>query len=213
MNTETIDWQQETLKYDRAHDRLRFVARVLGKLPIHALLDIGCSTAKLKSLLADDVEYFGCDISDQARSRLGGGHFQRMDLNISSDFLYFAGRGINAIHVGGVVEYLERPEEMLANARELLSQGDYLVISIINFRSRKFSSPENWHPAWIYRPTLREFRHCLTNAGWEIERQLPVFRHDERGIRWEAILAKVLGVDSPWTQTLARQFLIVAKAR
>lgn len=212
MSIPTIDWQRETLKYDRAHERLRSVARVLAKHPIHCLFDIGCSTGMLKRLLPAGVEYYGCDISDQARENLDGEHFQRMDLNVSSDFLYFAGRGIDAIHVGGVVEYLQRPAEMLANARALLAAEGLLVVSIINFRSRKFTSPENWHPAWIYRPTLEEFRHCLKNSGWRVERQIPLFRHEDRRIGMKATVARVLGVDSPWAQKTARQFLLVARA-
>src|SRR5262245_10419139 len=94
-------WEKETLKYQVAHFRLRFVARLLRKLPQRRLLDLGCSGAALKSLLGPHFSYYGCDIASWARQVLGPEFFQQIDFNREYDLSRFAPRQIDVVHIGG----------------------------------------------------------------------------------------------------------------
>ena len=85
------------------------------------MLDIGCSTAALRRLLPRDCDYYGCDVAPHAAGALAVDHFRQLDFNRSCDLAAFAGRGIDAIHLGGVLEYLARPAELLRSARRQAS--------------------------------------------------------------------------------------------
>src|SRR5438046_1055781 len=136
-------WQQETTLYSRPHPRLRTMARLLRRLPQRRLLDVGCSTAALRDLLPASFVYHGCDIADHARTKLPPGRFAQVDFNKSVDLSAFAGRGIDVVHVGGVLEYLERPGDLLRALHDLVPAGSPLVVSIINFESRRYARPKS----------------------------------------------------------------------
>src|SRR5262245_60035585 len=109
------------------------MAQMLSKFPQRRLLDVGCSTAVLQRLLPADYDYYGCDVADHACQSLDADHFRQIDLNRSCDLSAFAGRGIAVIHVGGVLEYLECPDELVGELRRLVPRGSPLLLSIINF--------------------------------------------------------------------------------
>jgi SAM-dependent methyltransferase len=208
----TIDWQQETQKYDRPHRRLLEMARWLKALPQRRLLDVGCSTTALRRLLPPDFHYYGCDITDHARQSLEPGHFRQMDFNVNCDLQAFAQESIDVIHIGGVLEYLERPPELLQDLRRLVKLGSPMVLSIINFHGKKFSDAGCHHPGWIYKPSLPEFRQVLQQHGWQIKRQAAFLDKNGPRAKLTSWWANCLGVDHPWTRRRARQFILLALA-
>jgi SAM-dependent methyltransferase len=206
-------WQKETTLYDTPHLRLRIMARWLRELPQRRLLDIGCSTARLHSLLPDDYRYFGCDIADHARRHLPTGHFLQMDLNQTCDFSAFAHQGIDVIHIGGVLEYLQRPGPVLRALRDLVAGDSPMVLSVINFAARRYAQAAAHHPAWVFKPRLEEFVTLLGNEGWAVERVLPFLNKKGLGNWWFQFWTKRLGADAPWIHKRARQFILLARAR
>ena len=50
MALPTIDWTEESARYDEAHLRLVEMGRLVSLMPSRRVLDIGCSTAKLKQV-------------------------------------------------------------------------------------------------------------------------------------------------------------------
>jgi SAM-dependent methyltransferase len=208
-----VDWHDETLRYDRPHARLVAMARLLRSLPQRRVLDIGCSTAALRTLLPPDCDYYGCDFTPHARAVLAADHFCQLDFNRSCDLSAFAGRGIDAIHIGGVLEYLLRPAELLRSARTLVAAGSPLLVSIINFEAAAFARREAHHLGWIYKPRLEELRQALAEHGWSVHRQIP-FRGKRAVREWLfRRRAEARGVDHPWTRRHARQFILLARAR
>jgi SAM-dependent methyltransferase len=207
-----MDWQQETQKYDRPHRRLREMARWLTALPQRRLLDVGCSTAALRRLLPADFHYHGCDITDHARHNLPPGHFLQKDFNVDCDLAAFAPARIDVIHIGGVLEYLERPAELLRELRRLVRRDCPMVLSMVNFQGRKFSAAAGHHAGWIWKPLLPELRQLLQQCGWRMRKQAAFL--DKTGPR--ALLttwwANRLGVDHSWTRRRARQFILLAVA-
>ena len=206
-----LDWQQETLRYDAPHPRLALCSHMLRRMPQRRLLDVGCSTATLKSLLSADYDYFGCDVADHAGDALGD-RFHQIDFNETSDLSCFAGRDIDVIHVGGVLEYLRQPDELLHGLRRLVDSQTPLVLSIINFDSAYYADGEKHHPGWIFKPRLDALRTMLLKSGWGVERQLPFVG---RGRLRDALLravARGVGVDHAIVRQTARQFVFVARA-
>ena len=138
MTQATVDWQQETKLYQRPHPRLVEMARLIRSLPHRRILDIGCSTGTLGTLLPADFDYYGCDVADHAEAVLAAGRFRQIDFNQAADLSFFEGRGLGLISIGGVLEYLQRPQDLLFAARGVVAPGAHLVVSIINFESQKF---------------------------------------------------------------------------
>ena len=205
-------WAQESTIYWKPHPRLRFMANVLARQPQRRLLDIGCSGATLRDLLPASYTYFGCDITDEASRRLPNGHFLRRDFNDTAELSFFAAKQIDALHVGGVLEYLREPDQLLIEARTLVPAGAPLVLSIINFEGTHYSATHTHHAKWIYRPGLDSFVELVGNAGWAVERIWPFI--EKRGLKhlWFQGWAKLLGARHRWTRRRARQFILLARA-
>jgi predicted TPR repeat methyltransferase len=205
-------WTRESAHYWRPHPRLRVMAKILTRLPQRRLLDLGCSGAALRDLLPSSFTYFGCDITDQASKRLPDAHFLQRDFNESADLSFFVGRRIDVMHVGGVLEYLRAPEQLLSEARKLVPAGAALVLSIINFEGAYYSDLRRQHAGWIYQPGLDTLRRTLGTTGWAVERAWPF--SEKRGLKelWSRSWAKLLGPDHPWTRRRARQFILLARA-
>jgi SAM-dependent methyltransferase len=207
-----VDWQVESRLYDRAHPRLVMMAGLLAALPQRRLLDVGCATARLKQVLPPDFDYYGCDVTDHAASVLASDHFRQLDLNRSCDLAHFAGQGIDVVHVGGVLEYLERPQALLDACHRLVGPDGRMVVSIINFECQRYGQSESHHPGWIYKPTLGEFRQQLAAGGWQIERGLPLLgKGPLRGLAFAA-LSRLLKLEHPVIRRQARQFVFQVRA-
>lgn len=206
------EWQTETTLYQRPHPRLARMAALLKECQPTAVLDVGCSTATLASLLPSDIEYFGCDVTDHAARLLPPAHFQQRDLNADCDLSWFADRSIDAIHIGGVFEYLNDPGATLAEVRRLLKTGQPLVTSITNFAAARYRSRSDQHRWWIYRPSLGEFQNLLAENGWRV-RHTEAFL-DRRGPRQWIFDARRrwYNAEHPSLLNTALQYLFVADA-
>ncbi len=213
MALPTIDWTEESARYDEAHLRLVEMGRLVSLMPSRRVLDIGCSTAKLKQVLGDGFEYFGCDIADIAGHVLDGDHFRQIDFNRSVDLSAFHDRGIGTIHVGGVVEYLVDPEALLRAARQVVAGDGRMVLSIINFEAARYRDPAGHHFAWIYKPAVAEFLKALDASGWKIEEVRPFYRGGRARRLLRSMDRRYLDAGSRQARRDAEQFIILASAR
>jgi SAM-dependent methyltransferase len=180
-------------------------------MPQRTLLDVGCSTAALRSLLPGDFEYFGCDIADHARNAIDANHFLQIDINRECDLSFFANRGVNVVHIGGVLEYLHQPADLLRGLHNLLSSDGRLVLSIINFQSRRFVDRSTHHLGWVFKPSLDDMRRMLVAEGWAVEQEYPFF-HLPRMREWlRQWQSRLFGMNHAWTRFNAVQFILIAK--
>jgi predicted O-methyltransferase YrrM/SAM-dependent methyltransferase len=207
-----VDWQIESQLYDRAHPRLVMMARLLAALPQRRLLDVGCSTARLKQLLPADFDYYGCDVADHAAGVLAPDHFRQLDFNRTCDLAHFNGHGIDVVHVGGVLEYLQRPQALLDACHQLVGPTGRMMVSIINFECQRYRQPDSHHPGWIYKPTAEEFRQLLATSGWKIERGWPLLGKGRLRGFLLAALGRLLKLDHPAIRRQARQFVFQVRA-
>ncbi len=212
MIAATVNWPEEVKRYERAHPRLRKVARLICALHPRNVLDLGCATAALRGLLPAGIGYYACDVTDHAAAILPPDHFLQIDFNQTTDLSSFAGRGIALIHIGGILEYLERPDALLRAARALVPAGAPLIVTIINFEAEIHRTQVTHHPGWIFKPTLMQVHQLLAATGWTVERCLPVFRGKSAGRALGAALNWWLGSDHAVVRRQAEQFILVARA-
>lgn len=204
-------WQRESLIYRQPHRRLKQVARLLNDGPTRRLLDVGCGPAALRDLLAADFKYLGCDIASHAAPLLGE-NFLRQDFNVECDLNYFAGKGIDVVHVGGVLEYLHHPGQLLGEIRRVTGPGTRLIVTSTHFESHYYRDPACHHAHWVYKPTLPAFLELLASAGWLVKRVHPC-AHRLRGWRrplWR--LNRWLRPASPFVWLNSRQVIVEAEA-
>jgi len=205
-------WKEEGARYRTAHARLRLSARWLIGLPQRRVLDIGCASAVLSQLLPGDFAYFGSDITNDAARTLAPGHFLQRDFNRNQDLSYFSGQSIDAIHIGGVLEYLHSPQVLLSEARRLVPAGSPLVVSIINFEARYYAADSRHHAGWVFKPRFDEFLKLLQASGWRHDRVRPFLGRGELMNAWFGLWGRALGWNHPWMRRKALQFVILARA-
>ncbi len=205
-------WTEETLIYARPHPRLRFMAKQLCQGTPRRLLDIGCSAATLRDLLPADFVYFGCDITDHAAQRLPPGHFLQADFNRGDGLSFFKERTIEAIHIGGVLEYLHQPKTLLREARSLVPTNAPLLLSMINFQGERYRETRQHHPGWVFKPTLEEIRFALVECGWQVDRVWPFSEREGVKSYWFHGWAGLLGPHHPWIRQQARQYILQTHA-
>lgn len=200
-------WAEEAMIYSKAHPRLRLIAKLLSRQRQRQLLDIGCSSATLKQLLPADFDYYGCDITRLAEAQLPPGHFLQADFNTGVDLSQFQQQQIDCLHIGGVLEYLHRPKELLQAARQLVPVHTPLLITLINFEGNRFRSPSRHHEAWVYKPTTAALQSDLEQSGFRLRRIYPFTeRQGWRGFGFYRI-ANMLGPSHPWVKFQSRQFI------
>jgi len=207
------NWQVEALDYDRIHPRMQAMAGLIQAMPERSLLDAGCSAGTLQGLLPEDYEYFGCDITDHAASRLGPAHFQQLDLNATQDLSFFENRGIQLIHMGGFLEYMGRPRELLRSFHRVVGVGGRLIMSMTNFQCYRYRNvARTHHRAWLFKPQVEEVRETLASQGWCVEREIPFIGPLGWRTRLYRYLAESRGVNHRWTRKHAWLFITIARA-
>jgi SAM-dependent methyltransferase len=208
--TDEAYWRQESLLYSQPHRRLRLVARLINRSDRTRLLDVGCGPATLRTLLRPDIAYYGSDLIGHARPLLDD-RFEAQDFNRTCDLSAFADQAIDIVHVGGLLEYLQYPGQLLGEIRRV-APAALLVVTMVNFASHRFRDPASHHPRWIYKPTLPAFFDLLASAAWTVRRAYP-YADRLRGWRgWTWHLQRWLRPTAPFVWLNSRQVIVVAEA-
>ena len=157
-----------------------------------------------------DLEF---DITDHAASRLGPTHFQQLDLNATQDLSFFENRGIQLIHMGGFLEYMGRPRELLRSFHRVVGVGGRLIMSMTNFQCYRYRNvARTHHRAWLFKPQVEELREALASQGWCVEREIPFIGTLGWRTRLYRYLAEMRGVNHRWTRKHAWLFITIARA-
>lgn len=133
-------WNIENQKYSKPHFRLRKIANVLNDISrgnYVDLLDIGCGPATLKTLLPENINYFGIDIALQASAP------NLIELDIIKNEIKFGERRFDLIVASGVFEYLGGfQRQKLSEIHNILRENGHFILSYVNFdHFRKRVSP------------------------------------------------------------------------
>ncbi len=206
------DWKTETLAYNWVHPRLVAMSRLAQGLPGRRLLDVGCSAGTFGRLLPG-FEYFGCDVAEHARAELKPGHFEQLDLNGGGDVSVFADRGIDTVNIGGVLEYIAAPGELLAKLARIVRPGGYLVLSMVNFEADRYVPPATHHADWKYKPRLEDLLKVVEAASWDVQRVIPFVGPSGWRTPFLRMRLRSRGPNHRWTRKTAWLFFVVARAR
>ena len=119
------------------------------------LLDIGCGFFSNKFPFGSDVTYVGLDISDRAR-----------DVRADAHRLPFADASVDWVLLVGVLEHVDDPDRVLAEARRVLKPGGlgYVAVPFLQMH----------HAAQDYvRWTRQGFERLLADHDFAIEQMVP----------------------------------------
>ena len=203
-------WSAENLKFTTPHFRLRKSARIVHKIAGDRacdLLDVGCGPATLKTVLRENISYYGIDIAIH----------EPAPYLLEYDFLEapigFNGKRFDIVLAQGVFEYVgTHQDQKLAEISSLLTDDGRFVVSYVNFDHRARS---------IYWPysnmqSFSAFRRSLS-AHFTIERYFPVahnWRHSEPGKRLLQKVQLPMTVNVPVvSRTLAVEYFFVCARR
>jgi len=139
-------------------------------------LDVGCGTGEFISLLRDDFEVYGAEVSQRylqiARERYALPHLVAGELTTAG----FDGDFFDVIQMRGVLQHLPDPLAQLREACRVMKPGGLLVISatpnIASPAARVFGpyfrllAPDQM----VYDFSPRTLRRLLEKAGYRVER-------------------------------------------
>jgi SAM-dependent methyltransferase len=203
-------WATENLKYSVPHFRLEKVARVLNNIAGTtkcSLLDVGCGPATLRSLLAQNVDYYGIDIAiQQPDSHLIEADFVESPIVIENKTFDF-------VVAQGVFEYIGAAQEQkLIEIRDILKQHGKFILTYVNF--------DHSHKSiyWPYN-NIRSFANFYASITevFEVERCFPTSHrryHDEPQSRLMKALQSHINLNIPFiSRHFAVEYLFVCSKR
>ncbi|OGD86268.1 hypothetical protein A2164_03785 [Candidatus Curtissbacteria bacterium RBG_13_35_7] len=118
------------IKKKRLNKILELAFPVKGKL----VLDIGCSTGYLGSILQKKgAKVFGIDISKNAVKEARKQLFSAQELDLNEQKLPFKKNYFDLIIASEIIEHLFEPEKILKEIHRILKINGYLLITTPNF--------------------------------------------------------------------------------
>ncbi len=129
-------WSDESLSYDVLHERAATIARVAANRRPASVLELGCSTGKLRAefgRLCPEADYYATDISEVALREVADATTACTDLN--NDSIPFEGTNFDCIAGSGVLEYIDDVSSLLSSCRNRLRPDGRLVVSYVNRRA------------------------------------------------------------------------------
>lgn len=174
-----VPWVQR-LTYRPVHDA---VLRVLRRQHPRAVLDVGCGTGLLLARIGEELpeaRVVGCDFSagmlTQARGRDTGATLVQGDATA----LPFRDASFEALVSTEAFHWFPDQRAALTEFRRVLVPGGRLLLALVNPRfalagqlahlgSRLLGQPFFW-------PTTGEVRHLVRDAGFRVDRQVPIAR-------------------------------------
>lgn len=208
-------WQTESPRYGTPHLRLRQIAALVNERRPSSVIDLGCSTGAMASLVAP-AQYVGCDfVEPPAR----GFQFHRCDFN--REPLPEALPVVDAVVCSGLLEYVEDIPGLLAQVREHVHHDSVLVVSYVNMNhvlrvadmalGRTMCSHPDWRGFW----SPRDLPARIEEGGFRVVETYET----TRGLRPEGDVSTT--ADAPYrlrragraSRLLAHELLFVARPR
>jgi SAM-dependent methyltransferase len=193
-------WSKENLKFATPHYRMRKCAGVVNKIAgvgPRDLLDVGCGPGALKSLLRQNISYFGIDIAIHEHAP------NLIESDILESPISFNGKKFDIVVAQGVFEYMGRfQEQKFAEINDLLKRDGRFVVSYVNFDHRAQSvywPYSNVQPLGDFRASLARFftieKYFPTSHNWpHSEPGKPLIRALQVPIRLP-VLSRYLAVE------------------
>jgi predicted TPR repeat methyltransferase len=126
-------WRVRTQAFNTPHRRLCVIRDLIHSLPMTpaTLLDVGCGSCTLRSLLPAEIEYFGVDLTPRCfADQRNADHFEAVDLDQSP--AAFGSARFDAVVCSGVLEYIAHPDDFFCFLRKKVSPSGHLILSFTN---------------------------------------------------------------------------------
>lgn len=207
-------WTKAAARYGIPHLRLRQVARVICELSAKEVLDVGCSSGFLRTLLPG-IAYTGVDfISPDAEPEFP---FHQVDINREELPPSLVNQEV--IACSGALEYVADLPRVVSGLVSRLRPGGHLVATYYNFNhlsrlSAVIRGKSFWvHPDWRNFLSPSDFAEMLGKCGLKVQQVLPSFHSFKPSPRIEETvdLPCVFPRRRPWSHLTAHQFLFVAR--
>ncbi len=185
-------WIRENLKHVSPHFRLRKCGRIVNAIAQGRkcdLLDIGCGPATLRSVLADNIRYYGIDLAIHIPADY------LLEVDILKAPIAFGTMTFDIVVAQGVFEYVgSQQAEKLGEIAEILRPDGTFIVTYTNFAhrdSRMFEAYSNIQP-------LRDFKQDLARY-FRIRRSFPTSHNWHGGQPWRRT---PMAVNRPITPTI-----------
>lgn len=208
-------WTKAARRYGIPHLRLRQIAELVRLSGTASVLDVGCSSGFLRTLLPG-IDYRGVDFIAPSDSHA---EFPFWQVDFNRDALPTELSGLEAVVCSGSLEYVADLPAFLKALSDRLRPGGVFVASYYNFnhiarRWAVLTGRTFWtHPDWrgFYSPA--DFTGLLAKAGLSVTRIVPHWHALGPSPRIEETvdLPTVLPPRRPWSFLLAHQLLFVAR--
>lgn len=163
----------ETGYYPFSFLRDKVIAHFVRKLipKGHKILDLGCGTGRFISLLKDDFETYGMDISEWAIKEAKKRNCSTVFLNHSlehSDMFKFQFDGIVAINV---IEHFNNPKSCLEKLHLNIRPGGFLFIHmpVASNQISKYLLDRFYHDeTHVFIPSIKQLNALLDKTGFSL---------------------------------------------
>ncbi|MGE7999173.1 class I SAM-dependent methyltransferase [Lysinibacillus sp. NPDC093190] len=147
-------WIKENYKYKNVHFRLEKIAKIINMKSKKSadLLDIGCGTATLSTIIREDLNYFGIDIAPHSKEP------NIKELDIANSVIQFDERKFDVIVSSGLFEYLgDKHIEKMNEISNILEDRGIFIVSFSNMKHIKKPN----YPSWNNSESISVFKSNL----------------------------------------------------
>ena len=167
-------WNERSPDFHVVHARLRLIGELVAPLAgVRTVLDVGCASGALRSVLPPTVEYFGIDLARSVIAAHGDpSHFEVADLDGAPN--PFGERRFDLLVCSGVFEYVNDRAGFMRMLARKAAPGGWLVLSFTNHQHRKdglgwltgrFARYTDPHVNFLRIPAVRRL---LEASGWRV---------------------------------------------
>lgn len=199
-NQKKLYWEEETLKYNWAHARLRLIAEMIRRYPPGtSILDLGAGKALLAHMIGPSYRYHGLDIVGNIAGEAGWPQVEACDFDEASQ-ITLPDSPYDVVVISGLLEYLEDWPIFLHYAiKQWLSMDGVCLVSFTNKKGYQ-SSPVKSHPEWKSVVSLHEIIEFLASNNMTMEKIYPLLWGNKY---WSLPVVRILS----WLADQKGQFL------
>jgi len=151
------------------HFLIKDLKTTISEFAKGSVLDIGCGNKPYEGLFAGKINsYFGCDVVQSSQSKV--------DVICPATALSFEDNTFDTVFSTQVIEHVDDPFKMLAEAARVLKKNGYLILSA------PFSWELHEEPYDFYRYTKYGLESMLVKNGFEL------IKIKANGGKWAAIV-------------------------
>lgn len=165
---------------DKVPGRIQDAICIIDDHNPNRVLDAACGEGTLGRMLGDRCEKIGIDISEEAVKMASHNYNETVQMDLENEEISKAVKGkFDAVVSLEVLEHVFRPDDVLENLRNVMTEDGVLISSFPNFVHWKYrfdmvrgQTPQDYtlysESEHIQDFTMAAFEKLLRNAGFEV---------------------------------------------